>query len=80
MSRSPTSAVPPESRRGPIDERVRGGEHGNASEHPRDRIQREEQAQAAHRFRLLIADGLGSGEGRPLTPEVVDELRARAFG
>lgn len=37
-------------------------------------------AEPAPQVRLLIADGLGSGEGRPLTPEVVDELRARALG
>ena len=72
--------MPPESRRSPIEERVRGGEHGNASEHPRDRIQREKQAQAARRLRMLIAEGLESGESRPLTPEVTDELRARALG
>lgn len=72
--------MPPESRRRPIDERVRSDEHGNTGGYPRDRIQREEQAQAARRFRLLIADGLESGEGRPLTPEVVDDLRARALG
>ena len=80
MSRSPTSAVPPESRRSPIDERMRGGEHGDTGEHPRDRIQRDKQAQAARRFRRLIADGLASGEGCPLTPEVTDELCARALG
>lgn len=80
MSRSPTSSVPSESMRSPIDERMRGGERGNISEYPRDRIRRDEQAQAAHRFRRLIADGLQSGEGRLLTPEVTDELRARALG
>lgn len=29
---------------------------------------------------MLIADGLESGESRPLTSEVVNELRARALG
>lgn len=70
----------PESMRSYIDERVRGGEHGNASEYLRDLIRRDQQAEAARRFRILIADGLESGEGRPLTSEVVDELRARALG
>ena len=37
-------------------------------------------AEAARRFRLLIADGVESGESRPLTDEVVDELRGRALG
>ena len=71
--------MPPESMRGPIDERMRGGEHGDSGEHPRDRVRREEQAQAARLLCLLIADGLESGKGRPLTPEVVDELRAQAL-
>lgn len=70
----------PESMRNYIDERVRGGEYGNAGEHLRDLIRRDQQAEAARRFRMLIADGLESGEGRPLTSEVVDELWARALG
>ena len=72
-------ALPP-SMRNYIDERVRGGEYGNTSEYLRDLIRRDQQAQAARRLRLLIADGLESGEGRPVTPEVVDDLRTRAFG
>ena len=63
-----------------IDERVRGGEYGNASEYLRDLIRRDQQAEEARRFRMLIADGLESGEGRPLTSEVVDELRGRTLG
>lgn len=70
----------PESMRNYIDERVRGGEYGNAGEYLRDLIRRDQQAEAARRFRMLIADGLESGEGRPLTSEVVDELRAQALG
>ena len=69
-------ALPP-SMRSYIDERVRGGEYGNTSEYLRDLIRRDQQAEEARRFRMLIADGLESGEGRPLTSEVVDELRAR---
>ena len=71
-------ALPP-SMRDYVDERVRGGEYGNTSEYLRDLIRRDQQAEAARRFRLLIADGLKSGEGRALTSEVVDDLRARAF-
>ncbi len=72
-------ALPP-SMRSYIDERVRGGEYGNTSEYLRDLIRRDQQAEGARRFRSLIADGLESGEGRPLTPEVADELRAQALG
>ena len=69
-----------ESMRNYIDESVRDGEYGNASEYMRDLIRRDQQAEEARRFRMLIADGLESGEGRPQTSEVVDELRARALG
>ncbi len=71
-------ALPP-SMRSYIDERVRGGEYGNTSEYLRDLIRRDQQAEAARRFRQLIAEGIESGEGRVLTSEVVDELRASAF-
>ena len=76
MSRNTTSLALSESMRSYIDERVRGGEYGNASEYLRDFIRRDQQADEARRFRMLIADGLASGEGRPLTSEVVDGLRA----
>ncbi len=69
----------PESMRSYIDDRVRGGDYGNTSEYLRDLIRRDQQSEAARRLRLLIADGLESGEGRPLTSDVVDELRTRAF-
>ena len=62
-----------------VDQRVRGGEYGNISEYLRDLIRRDQQAEEARRCRMLIADGLESGEGRPLTSVVVDELRARAL-
>ena len=70
----------PESLRDYIDQRVRSGEYGNTSEYLRELIRRDQQTEAARRFRLLIADGLESGESRPLTDEVVDELRGRALG
>lgn len=80
MSRNTMSFALPESMRSYIAERVRGGDYGNTSEYLRELIRRDQQDQAARRLRLLIADGLESGEGRPLTPEVVDDLRARALG
>lgn len=70
----------PESLRDYIDQRVRSGDYGNTGEYLRDLIRRDRRAEAARRFRLRIADGLDSGESRPLTDDVVDELRGRAFG
>ncbi len=80
MSRNTMSFALPESLRDYIDQRVRSGEYGNTSEYLRDLIRRDKHAEAARRFRLLIADGLESGESRPLTDGVVGELRDRALG
>ena len=55
------------------------GQYGNSSEYLRDLIRRDQQAEAARRFRSLIAGGLESGESRPLTDAVVEELRGRAL-
>ncbi len=70
----------PESLRDYIDQRVRTGDYGNTSEYLRDLIRRDQHDEAARRFRLLIAEGLESGEGRRLTDDVIDELRDRALG
>ncbi len=70
----------PESMRDYIDERVRDGRYGNTSEYLRELIRRDQQEQAAQRLRGLIADGLASGDGRPVTDDVVADLRERALG
>lgn len=62
-----------------IDDRVRGGQFGNTSEYLRSLIRQDQEAQAAQRFRDLIADGLTSGDGRLVTADVVAELRERAL-
>ncbi len=80
MSRNTMSFALPESLRDYIDQRVRSGEYGNTSEYLRDLIRRDQHAEAARRFRLLIADGLESGESRQLRDDVVGELRGRALG
>ena len=70
----------PESMRDYIDERVRDGSYGNTSEYLRELIRRDQHEQAAQRLRDLIADGLASGDRRPVTDDVVTELRERALG
>ncbi len=80
VSRNTMSFALPESLRDYIDQRVRTGDYGNTSEYLRDLIRRDQRAEAARRFRLLIADGIESGEGRALTDDVVGELRGRALG
>ena len=61
------------------DDRVRSGEYGNTSEYLRELIRRDQQHVAERRLRQLIADGLASGDSRPATVEVIDEIRQRAF-
>ena len=70
----------PESMREYIDARVRDGNYGNTSEYLRELIRRDQEQQAAARLRTLIADGLASGDARPVTDDVVADLRARALG
>jgi antitoxin ParD1/3/4 len=70
----------PESLRDYIDERVQTGHYGNTSEYLRDLIRRDQQEQAAQRFRTLIAEGLESGPPRALDHDSMSELRRRAFG
>jgi len=79
MSRNTMSFALPESLREYIDQRVRSGEYGNTSEYLRDLIRNDQRTEAARRFRLLIADGLESGDGRPLSENVLDEIRGRAL-
>ena len=71
-------ALPDELRRY-IDDRVRSGEYGNTSEYLRELIRRDQQLVAERRLRGLIADGLESGDPRPATADVIEEIRTRAF-
>jgi antitoxin ParD1/3/4 len=71
-------ALPDELRRY-IDDRVQSGEYGNTSEYLRELIRRDQQHVAERRLRGLIADGLESGDPRPATVDVIDEIRHRAF-
>jgi antitoxin ParD1/3/4 len=70
----------PEELRAYVDERVRSGDYGNTSEYLRELIRRDRSDQAVQRLRELVADGLASGEGRPLTDDLLAELRREALG
>jgi len=63
----------PESLREYIDQRVQSGGYGNTSEYLLELIRNDQRTEAARRFRLLIADGLESGDGRPLSEKVLSE-------
>lgn len=79
MSRNTMSFALPESMQDYVAERVRSGEYGNTSEYLRDLIRQDQHNQAARRLRQLITEGLESGESRPATNDVIDELRRSAL-
>jgi antitoxin ParD1/3/4 len=79
MSRNTMSFALPEELRAYVDERVSTGEYGNTSEYLRELIRRDRHDVAVQRLRELVIDGLESGEGRPLTDDLVAELRREAL-
>ena len=70
----------PEELRAYVDDRVALGDYGNTSEYLRELIRRDREEQAISRLRMLVADGLESGDPIPLTDERVDQLRRKALG
>lgn len=70
----------PEELRAYVDDRVASGDYGNTSEYLRELIRRDREAQAISRLRMLVADGLESGDPVPLTDERIDQLRRQALG
>lgn len=70
----------PEEMREYVDDRVRSGQFGNTSEYLRALIRRDQEEQAVSELRRLIADGLASGDPRPLTEDRAASLRERALG
>jgi antitoxin ParD1/3/4 len=79
MSSNTMSFALPEELRNYVDQRVRSGSYGNASEYLRELIRRDQDEQAKKRLRELIEQGLESGPGRTLNRRVSAELRKRAL-
>ncbi|MEM9036912.1 MAG: type II toxin-antitoxin system ParD family antitoxin [Actinomycetota bacterium] len=79
MSRNTMSFALPESMRAYIDERVESGEYGNTSEYLRELIRRDQRDQEARRLRMLLSDGVDSGDARPVSDATIAELRRRAL-
>jgi len=57
-----------------VDERLRSGLYGNASEYVRELIRRDEEA--ARQLRAIYQAGIDSGEAIPMTDEDWAALRA----
>lgn len=58
-----------------VDEQVREGGFSSTSDYMRDLIRRQQRFAAEDKLRNLIAEGLASGPGEPLTPEFFTDLR-----
>ena len=80
MSSNTMSFALPEAMRSYIDQRVRSGQYGNASEYLRELIRRDQEEQARKRLRELIEEGLASGPARALTPARAAQLKKQALG
>lgn len=59
-----------------VDERLRSGLYGNASEYVRELIRRDEES--ARQLRAIYQAGIDSGEATPMTDEDWAALRAVA--
>ncbi|MBL8532615.1 MAG: type II toxin-antitoxin system ParD family antitoxin [Betaproteobacteria bacterium] len=80
MSANTMSFALPESMRDYVDERVRSGQYGNASEYLRELIRRDQEDQAKKRLRELIEEGLKSGPARAITPGRIARLKKQVLG
>ncbi len=58
-----------------IEDQVKGGRYGNASEYLRELIRRDQERQAQGRLEALLLEGVESGTASPLTKQDWVELR-----
>ena len=71
----------PESMRTYVEEQIKTGDYGTASEYIRDLIRRDRAKKEQDRLESLVLEGLNSGEARPMTEtdwaDIRAEVRAR---
>lgn len=60
-----------------VDEQVREGGFSSTSDYVRALIRDRQQREAEDKLRALIAEGLASGPGRPVTADFFTEQRKR---
>jgi len=71
----------PEALRQFVDEKVKSGGYGTASEYIRELIRHaQKQEEEQERLEALLLEGLDSGPGIEVTPEFWKELRAELVG
>ena len=71
----------PESMRTYVEEQIKTGDYGTASEYIRDLIRRDRAQKKQDRLESLVLEGLNSGEASPMTEadwaDIRAEVRAR---
>lgn len=67
----------PETMKSFVDEQVRSGRYGTASEYIRELVRRDQKERAETRLEALLLEGLDSGEDIPVTPEFWETLRGK---
>lgn len=67
----------PETMKAFVDEQVRSGEYGTASEYFRELVRRDQKERAESRLEALLLEGLESGEETPVTPEFWQTFRGK---
>jgi antitoxin ParD1/3/4 len=68
----------PESMKDFVEEQVRNGGYGTASEYIRDLVRRDQKERAEARLEALLLEGLESGgDDIPATPEFWETLRGK---
>jgi len=58
-----------------VDDQIRGGRYGNASEYLRELIRRDQEKQTQDRLEALLLEGVESGDTSPMTKQDWAELR-----
>ena len=79
MSTNTLSFALPQALRSYVDQRVRAAQYGNTSEYLCDLNWRDQEDQAKKGLRELIEEGLSSGPGRVLTPQLAARLKKQAL-
>ena len=79
MSTNTMSFALPQARHSYVDQRVRAAQYGNTSEYLCELIRRDQEDQAKKRLRELIEEGMDSGPGRVLTPQLAARLKKQAL-
>ena len=67
----------PDPMRAWIDDQVREGRYGNASEYVRELIRRDQERRAQERLEALLIEGLESGPAREMTRADWNDLKTR---